>query len=182
MKIKLNTILSCLIISMIAEYAIADSFTQNSRGGTLNSVITMSVAASTCSLDMGSINVNFNDITLSELQEESRQMQSGLVLNCDYIPLGMTLMVSPSGASTVDNLGAPGVVTASLTGTGYKLTWADASTIGAIGTTVLYNTLIPIPPSTAIELKFNITPVKTIPESILSGSSTALINMIINYI
>jgi len=166
---------------LLAFPAWADDFGSNQTGGTLTSTITMTVGTPTCSLDDAAQTVDFTDVTVSELRAASRQLPAGVVLSCDSVPAGITLTLTPVGSSTVDNVAQPGVVSGSVTGTGFKLTWADDSDFGVQDTAVEYNTPLTISPGTVTRLNLTVTPVAITPGSIPSGVSQAQVNMVLNY-
>lgn len=158
-----------------------DTFGPNQTGGTLTSKITMTVGTPTCSLDRSSQTVDFSDITVAQLRAASEHLPAGLTLSCDSVPAGITLTMKPVGGSTVDNVASPGVVTGSVPGTGYKLTWAAGSAFGSQGSTVEYNVPLTVPESSITDLKMTVTPVATTSGRIESGTSTATISMVLNF-
>lgn len=167
--------------TLLAFPAWADSFGSNQVGGTLTSTITMTVGTPTCSLDDATQTVDFTDVTVSELRAASRKLLAGVVLSCDSVPAGITLMLQPLNGSTVDNIARPGVLSGSLVGTGFKLTWADGSAFGVKDAAVEYNTSLTVPPATVTHLNLTVTPVVITSGSIPSGPSQALVNMVLNY-
>lgn len=167
--------------TLLAFPAGADSFGGNQVGGSLNATITMTVGTPTCSLDDTTQRVDFMDITANDLRAASRQLPAGVVLSCDSVPAGITLTLSPVGGAAVDNIARPGVVSGSLTGTGYKLTWADGSAFGVKDAPVEYEVPLTVPPAQVTDLKLKVTPVAITSGSIPSGPSQALVNMVLNY-
>lgn len=177
-------ILVSLMLMGVSGYhssVIAGSFSENQTGGTLTSTITMTVGVPTCTLDAAVENVDFQDITVEELRSESRVLPTNVILTCDTIPSGITLTITPVGSSTVDST-RTGVITSSLTGTGYYLRWADGSAYGVKDEAVDYNTPYSLTPALTNEIKLNVTPVSTTSGSISSGSSQATVNLVMNYI
>ncbi|MEG0210542.1 fimbrial protein [Hafnia sp.] len=166
---------------LLAFPALADSFGSNQVGGSLNSTITMTVATPTCALDDSAQTVGFADITANDLRTASRHLPAGAVLSCDFIPSGISLTLVPVGSASVDNVVRPGVITGTLTGTGYKLTWAAGSAFGVKDAAVEYNVPLTLPRAAVSPLKMTVTPVATTSGNIPSGPSQALVNMVLNY-
>ncbi|ECI3511757.1 hypothetical protein AHR24_23395 [Salmonella enterica subsp. diarizonae] len=181
MKYRLFRLFSLSVAILLSAAAQADSFGTNQVGGRLTSQINMTVGTPTCSLDKGNETVDFSDITLAQLRAASEQRPVGVTLSCDSVPAGITLTMVPAGGSTADNVATPGVVTGSLAGTGYKLTWADGSAFGNKDSAVEYNVPQTVQPARITVLKMNVTPVLITSGSVMSGISTATINMVLNF-
>lgn len=168
-------------VALMPALAMADAFGSSQAGGTLRAVITLTVEAPTCTLEQQTKTVNFGDITPGELRNRTVSRPAGLTISCDSIPAGMNLSLQPVGGSTVDNVATPGVITGSLPGTGYRVTWADGSVIGTKDSPVEYNTVLQLPAARVSDLRLMVTPVATTSGTITSGRSTATINMVLNF-
>lgn len=179
---KIEKFILGTIIFFFSVVSHADSFSSNKTGGVLLASISMTVGTPTCWLNnSGSQVINFNNVTVDELKSGTINKSAGVVLSCDSIPASVTLVISPTNGK-VDNIHSPGIIDGTLDGTGYKLIWASGSSIGIIGSTVEYNKSLIVKPSPQNNININVIPVMTKPGKILSGQSSASVNLTLTYV
>lgn len=174
------TIFIVLIYAGFTGHVSAKSTIIDSQiGGVLIAPIIMTVGTPTCTLDSAVEDINFGDVTIDELRKASRTLSVKTTLSCETTPLRTTLTVSPAGGST-PVLTQPGVITSSLQGTGFGLTWAEDSAIGIKNEPVEYNIPLLLPAERVSVINLNIKPVIT-SGGVVSGTSQAQVSLILKY-
>lgn len=175
-----NLLYIFLIYTVFSGKVYAKGVIHDSRhGGILQAPITMTVGTPTCTVDSAVEEINFGDVTIDELRGTSRSLPAKVTLTCETSPLGITLTVNPV-AGSIPVPAQPGVITSSLQGTGFGLTWAEGSAIGIKNEPVKYNTPLSIPTERVSILNMNIKAVTT-SGSVASGPSQAQVSFIMKY-
>ncbi|MCU6198649.1 fimbrial protein [Citrobacter cronae] len=175
-----KVILLFLIYVMYTGQILAKGpITDSQVGGVLIAPIIMTVGTPTCTLDSAVEDINFGDVTIDELRKASRTLSAKATLTCETTPSGITLTVNPVGSS-VAVLTQPGVITSTLQGTGFALTWAEGSAIGIKNEPVEYNTPLSLPVERMTVINLNIKPVIT-SGGVVSGPSQAQVSLILKY-
>ncbi|EIP0297787.1 fimbrial protein [Salmonella enterica] len=157
-----------------------NSFSSNRTGGTITSLITMTVKTPTCVIKPYNQDIDFKRITTEELLNESRNLTANISFECDTTPAGITLEISPAGGNRVVH-GQPGVIDSSLTGAGFKLSWGKNSSVGTENQVVDYNKPLVLSAARVSAINLIITPVMITGGGTVSGVAQTQVNLTVNY-
>ncbi|EKS6154156.1 fimbrial protein [Salmonella enterica] len=180
MKRKLRLSIIVIGLGMPVMGLANNSFSSNRSGGTITSLIKMTVKTPTCIIQPYNQNIDFKRITTAELLKESRNSTASISFECGTTPAGISLKISPVVGNNVVS-GQPGVIDSTLTGAGFKLSWGKGSSVGVENQAVEYNAPLTIPAARISTINLIITPVAITGVKATSGSSRTQVNLTINY-